>query len=129
MLRLAGQGREEIAVVDDQVGCPTWTGHLAPALVQMCSPDVGPGVAHVAGCGRASWNQLAREVFALAGLEVAVTPASSEQMRRPAPRPPYSVLASERADVPRLPDWQEGVRCHLADVNRKAAPVAAGGGR
>ena len=87
MLRL-GAERDEIAVVDDQVGCPTYTGHLAPALV----------------------------TIAAAALACTVRPQSTAALGRPAPRPAFSALASTRGDGPVLPPWREGLRAHLARV-------------
>jgi dTDP-4-dehydrorhamnose reductase len=116
MLRLAGEGRSELRVVDDQVGCPTWTGHLAPAMLELVRTRA-EGILHVAAAGHCSWNGLAREVFAQAGLDVRVLPQSTADSRRPAPRPANSVLLSERPQAPRLPDWREGVRGHLAAVS------------
>ena len=122
MLRLAGEGRREMRVVDDQTGCPTWTGNLAPALLEIVRARSG-GILHVAGGGSCTWNELAREVFAQAGLEIEVLPQTTAELGRPAPRPAFSVLRSERADAPRLPDWREGVRGHLAE---RAVAVAGG---
>jgi dTDP-4-dehydrorhamnose reductase len=121
MLRLAAE-RGEVAVVTDQVGCPTWTGHLGPALVELAA---GPamGIAHVAGAGQCSWHDFALEIFRRAGVECEVRPATSAEMARPAPRPPYSVLGTERGDVPRLPAWQAGLEGFLAE--RAAAAGAA----
>jgi dTDP-4-dehydrorhamnose reductase len=114
MLRL-GAERDEIAVVDDQVGCPTYTGHLAPALVTIA--EGGPaGVLHVAGGGRCSWLELAEATFDEAGLTCSVRPQSTAALGRPAPRPAFSALASTRGDAPVLPPWREGLRAHLARV-------------
>jgi dTDP-4-dehydrorhamnose reductase len=117
MLRL-GAERDAVTVVDDQVGCPTFTGHLAPALVTVAERRV-PGVLHVAGSGRGSWWDLAREAFAQAGIDCEVRRGRTEDLGRPAPRPAYSVLASTRADAPLLPDWRQGVADYLR------APVEA----
>ena len=111
MLRLAGE-RDRVAVVTDQVGCPTWTGHLAPALVTVAEHRAG-GVHHVAGAGACSWNELAAEAFSQAGVQCPVDPASSAEMARPAPRPAWSVLGTTREDTPRLPAWQDGVAGYL----------------
>jgi dTDP-4-dehydrorhamnose reductase len=111
MLRLAGE-RDAVSVVDDQVGCPTFTGHLAAALVALAEGGAR-GVMHVAGAGRCSWNELAREVFAQAGMTCEVRPAKTEDMGRPAPRPAFSVLGTERADAIRLPPWRDGVAAYL----------------
>ena len=101
-------------VVDDQVGCPTYTGHLAEALVDLASGRL-TGVVHVAGSGQCSWYEFAAEIFRQAGREVDLRPCTTEEFPRPAPRPAYSVLASERPDAPRLPDWQEGLRAYLGE--------------
>lgn len=115
MLKLAAD-RDEVTVVDDQVGSPTWTGHLAPALVRAAGSDAR-GIAHTAGAGQVSWCGLAEEVFRLAGTGTRAVPVSSEAFPRPAKRPAWSVLASTRDDVPALPDWREGVRLHLSEAN------------
>jgi dTDP-4-dehydrorhamnose reductase len=114
MLRL-GAEREEIAVVNDQVGCPTYTGHLAPALVQIAERAT-TGVLHVTGGGRCSWFDLAVATFEETGLQCRVTPQTTAQLGRPAPRPALSVLKSTRPEVPVLPDWRAGLRAHLARV-------------
>ena len=111
-MRRLGAEREEIAVVDDQVGCPTYTGHLAPALVQIAERRLD-GVLHVAGGGHCSWFELAQATFEEAGIDCRVKPQSTADAGRPAPRPPFSVLASTRADAPTLPPWREGLRAHL----------------
>lgn len=117
MLRLAAEGDPDgprrLKVVDDQTGSPTWTGHLAPALIALVEEDV-PGLVHVAGGGAVTWNGFAREIFRQAELECVVEPVTTAQMARPAPRPSFSVLASERAEIPRLPDWPDGLAGYLA---------------
>ncbi|HTX09876.1 MAG TPA: dTDP-4-dehydrorhamnose reductase [Solirubrobacteraceae bacterium] len=120
ILRLAGE-REELKVVDDQVGCPTFTGHLAPALVEIGGREARPaGVVHLAGQGVCSWYEFAREIVVRAGLSCEVRPCTTADMPRPAPRPAYSVLRSERDDkVPVLPDWRAGLAEYMA-----AVPVA-----
>jgi dTDP-4-dehydrorhamnose reductase len=112
MRRLAAE-RDEVPVVDDQVGCPTYTGHLAEALVEIAERGL-TGTMHVAGGGQCSWYDLAAATFELTGAEVVLHRGSSADLDRPAPRPPYSVLATERDDPPRLPEWREGLAAHLA---------------
>jgi dTDP-4-dehydrorhamnose reductase len=106
ILGLAAQ-RDELTVVDDQIGCPTFTGHLAPALVALAAQRV-PGLLHVTGEGYCSWYELAHDTVAAAGLECEVRPGKTADLARPAARPPYSVLASERG-APQLPHWFEGL--------------------
>ena len=88
-----GEERDEVRVVDDQVGCPTFTGHLAEALVALAR---GPraGFLHVAGAGACSWFEFARAIFERAGMDVEVRPCTTEEFPRPAPRPANSVLVS-----------------------------------
>jgi len=112
MLRLAAE-RPEVTVVDDQVGCPTYTGHLAEALVEVAERRL-TGTLHVAGSGSCSWWELARTAFDRAGVECEVHRGRSADLDRPAPRPAFSVLVSERADAPRLPDWRTGLDAYLA---------------
>lgn len=117
ILRLAAE-RDHLDVVCDQVGCPTFTGHLAAALVGLAG--AAPlGLLHVAGAGRCSWFDFAREIVAGAGLGCDVRPIKTEQYPLPAPRPPYSVLGSER-DAPRLPHWVEGLEQFMAQTTRAA---------
>jgi dTDP-4-dehydrorhamnose reductase len=111
MLRL-GAERDEVTVVDDQVGCPTFTGHLGRALVEVAERDLR-GTLHVAGGGFCSWWELARATFEEAGIDCRVLPGSTADLRRPAPRPAYSVLGSTRGDAPALPPWREGLRAFI----------------
>jgi dTDP-4-dehydrorhamnose reductase len=112
MLTLGGE-RETVQVVDDQVGCPTWTGHLAPALLGLLEREVG-GLVHLAGGGRVSWNGFAREIFRQAEVACEVQAISTADMPRPAPRPAWSALESQRDDVLPLPPWQDGLAGYLA---------------
>jgi dTDP-4-dehydrorhamnose reductase len=115
MLRLASE-HEAVQVVDDQVGSPTWSGHLAPAILGLLEREVH-GLVHLTGAGAVSWNGFAKEIFRQADVECRVEPASSEQMARPAPRPAYSVLESERDDVLPMGPWQDGLAGYLAARN------------
>lgn len=112
MLRL-GAERDEVAVVDDQRGCPTYVGHLAAAVRDIVDRDLPRGVWHVAAEGDCTWAELAEAVFAEAGLACRVRRISSGELGRPAPRPAYSVLRSERPGAPVLPHWRDGVRACL----------------
>lgn len=109
-----GAQRDEVSVVDDQVGCPTWTGHLAPALIELAQRRAA-GVHHLAGAGHCSWADLAEAVFARAGSGCTVRRVSSEVIVRPAPRPAWSVLASERPDAISLPGWEAGLDGYLEE--------------
>lgn len=113
MLGLAGE-RDVVQVVTDQVGCPTWTGHLAPALLGLLERGVS-GLVHLAGGGHVSWNGFAAEIFRQGEVPCRVEEASTADMPRPAPRPAWSALESERGDeVMPLPPWQDGLAGYLA---------------
>ena len=118
ILRLARE-RHHLDVVDDQVGCPTSTVHLAGGLLELLEGGAR-GTWHLAADGQCSWWDLAREAVAGAGVDCEVRPTSTAALGRPAPRPAYSVLRSERGLAP-LPHWREGLRLHLAA--RAGAPV------
>ena len=111
ILRL-GADRDELKVVDDQVGSPTWTGHLAPALVDLAEARAA-GIHHATGDGQCTWFELAREALRAAGVDTTVAPCTTDEFPRPAPRPAYSVLRSERGV--QLPDWRAGLEGHLRE--------------
>jgi dTDP-4-dehydrorhamnose reductase len=111
MLGLARE-RDALTVVDDQVGCPTFTGHLAAALVDIAERRLD-GVRHVAGGGACSWHDLADAAFAATGAVIALERGTTAALARPAPRPAYSVLRSERPDTPVLPPWEDGLHAYL----------------
>jgi dTDP-4-dehydrorhamnose reductase len=115
MLRLAGE-RDAVQVVDDQTGSPTWSGHLAPAVLGLLERGVD-GLVHLTGSGEVSWNGFAKEIFRQAEVDCVLEPASSEQMARPAPRPAWSALETERDDVLPMPPWQDGLAGYLAARN------------
>ena len=111
MLKLA-EGRDEVNVVADQIGCPTYTGHLAPALVEIAERHV-TGVLHVSGGGQCSWHELAQATFEEAGTGTTAHPVTTAEFPRPAPRPAWSVLRSTRPDAPVLPYWRHGLSTYL----------------
>jgi len=110
MLRL-GAEREEVAVVDDQRGAPTYVGHLAAATRELLERP--HGVYHVAADGDCTWAEFAEAIFEEAGLDCRVRTITTAEFGAPAPRPAYSVLRSERPEAPRLPHWREGLRACL----------------
>jgi dTDP-4-dehydrorhamnose reductase len=123
MLRLAGE-RDELTVVDDQIGSPTFTGHLAPALVALAAGSI-PGILHVAAAGVCSWCEFARAIVAASGqaASTSVRGITTAEFPTPAPRPAYSVLRSQRG-APELRDWREGLGDYLAA--RDGAATVAG---
>jgi dTDP-4-dehydrorhamnose reductase len=120
MLRL-GVERDEVGVVDDQIGCPTAAAHLAHAtmeLVERCAP----GTYHLAGGGSTSWYGFASAIMEEAGLSARVEPIASSELQRPAPRPACSILRTVHADAPRLPHWRDGLRDCLAALANAEGP-------
>lgn len=111
MLRL-GAERDEVSVVTDQIGCPTWTGHLARALVTIAERRAA-GIHHAAGAGQCSWHGFAVEIFRQAGVRCTVRETTTAAFPRPAARPAWSVLGSERADAIALPAWEDGLAGYL----------------
>ena len=117
MLRL-GEEREEVAVVADQRGCPTYVGHLAEATRELVDGELPRGLWHLAADGDCTWADFAEAIFEESGLETRVRRITTAELERPAPRPAYSVLRSERAGAPALPHWREGLRACLAEMAR-----------
>ena len=114
MLRL-GREREEVAVVDDQRGCPTYVGHLAAATRTLVDGGADFGVWHMAAGGDCTWADFAEAIFADARLRCRVRRISSGEFGARAPRPAYSVLRSEKG-APELPHWRDGLRACLAEL-------------
>lgn len=102
-----------VRVVDDQIGSPTWSGHLAPAIVGLIERRVS-GLVHLAGGGAVSWNGFAKEIFRQAEIGCRVEASTSEEQKREAPRPAFSVLATERDDVLPMGPWEDGLAGYLA---------------
>jgi dTDP-4-dehydrorhamnose reductase len=109
-----GHEQGDVVVVRDQVGCPTYTAHLADALVRLVGTNAF-GIHHIAGGGECSWYEFAEEIFRQSSLEVRMMSMTTSELSRPAPRPPYSVLSTERTEAIYLPDWQEGLAAYLAE--------------
>jgi dTDP-4-dehydrorhamnose reductase len=121
MLRLAAD-HGEVLVVRDQVGSPTYTWHLAYGIVRLIE-GVEFGIHHMAAAGSCSWYEFAREIFEQANVECKVMSATTEMLGRPAPRPAYSALASQREHAIELPSWQDGLAAYLSQ--RRAETEAA----
>ncbi|MEJ6013578.1 dTDP-4-dehydrorhamnose reductase [Corynebacterium sp. H127] len=112
MLALA-RAAQPANVVADQMGSPTCALDLAEGLWQIAEREV-EGVLHGVGAGQASWFELAREVYALAGAKpTLVQPCTTAQFPRPARRPEWSVLSTESwraAELTPLPEWRTALR-------------------
>jgi dTDP-4-dehydrorhamnose reductase len=107
MLSLAD--KPELKVVNDQIGCPTWTVELANAIVKIIN-DSPYGTYHTCGGGVTTWYEFAKEVFKLAGLKVNINPCTTAEFPRPAKRPVYSVM--DNGAICR--DWKLSLKDYMA---------------
>ena len=117
MLRL-GKERGAVSVVDDQIGSPTYTYDLARLLVDMIQTDKY-GRYHATNEGLCSWYEFAKEIFRQAGMDVPVTPVSSDQFPAKAARPSNSRLSKEKLGengFERLPAWQDALGRFLKEI-------------
>ncbi|WP_413825352.1 MULTISPECIES: dTDP-4-dehydrorhamnose reductase [unclassified Methanobrevibacter] len=94
MLNLS-KSHNEINVVNDQIGSPTFTYDLAKGISEIIKTDKY-GVYHLTNSGSCSWYEFSKEIFKLANINVKVTPVTTEEFPRPAPRPKYSVLSNDK---------------------------------
>lgn len=123
MLGLARE-RDEVRVVDDQVGSPTYAADLAEALLNLAARG-GSGVYHVTNAGRTSWCGFARRIFERAGLPAKVVPVTTAEFPRPAPRPANSVLANTRfarEGLEALRSWEDALDGCLARGRGEGLP-------
>jgi dTDP-4-dehydrorhamnose reductase len=109
-----GSRQPEVAVVADQVGSPTYTAHVAEGVVRLLAGEAY-GLHHMAAGGECSWYDFAVAIFRRVNPSCRVTPTTTDEIGRPAPRPRYSVLATRRGDAIHLPDWRVGLDDYLAE--------------
>ncbi len=113
MISLASKATDgtpaELKVVDDQVGCPTWTCELANGIVKLIG-EYDFGTYHVCGSGYTSWFGFASEIFKLTGLKVNLKPCTTEEFPRPAKRPHYSVMDNNGI----CRDWKAALKDYLS---------------
>jgi dTDP-4-dehydrorhamnose reductase len=115
ILKLAAS-RPTLEVVSDQRGDPTYSVDLAKAIIELCRAGAG-GIVHVTNAGECSWFEFARAIVKGAGLATEVRPVSTQQMARPAPRPPYSVLSPkslQRYGIS-MATWQDALQRYLQE--------------
>jgi dTDP-4-dehydrorhamnose reductase len=106
MLALAD--KPELRVVDDQVGCPTWTIELSNAIIKILKGKPY-GIYHTCGSGFTSWYGFAKEIFRLSNKNVNLKPCTTSEFPRPAKRPAYSVMDND--DICR--DWKEALADYI----------------
>jgi len=129
VLRLATK-RKTISVVDDQIGRPTYVGHLAQAILKAVDvfsqePDIQTGIYHITNGGEpVSWAGFAKAIFKATNLDMKVDNIPSSDYPTPTERPAYSVLETdsfERQFRHPMPDWQSGLRAALEAVENETA--------
>lgn len=111
MLGLAN--KEELKVVDDQIGCPTWTVELANGILKILNKPYG--IYHVCGSGCTSWYGFAKEIFKQVGLNVNLKPCQTDDFPRPARRPKFSVMENDNLTR----NWQEALKDYLSILVEK----------
>ena len=105
---LSLKDKEELKVVDDQIGCPTWTVELANGILKLL--DSKPyGTYHVCGSGHTTWYGFAKEIFKLSGLEVNLKPCTTDEFPRAAKRPAFSIMDNEGI----CRNWQFALKDYL----------------
>jgi dTDP-4-dehydrorhamnose reductase len=120
MLRL-GKERDELRVVNDQHGAPTWSRTIADTTALVLAQarqggdawwDEHSGIYHLSSQGETTWFEFTRAILEQAGIECHLVPITAAEYPVPAKRPEFSVLSSQRLidQFCRLPDWQEALR-------------------
>lgn len=100
--------KPEIKVVDDQIGCPTWTVELANGILKLLSKPYG--TYHICGGGQTSWYGFAAEIFKCMNLEVNLKPCTTSEFPRPAKRPLYSVMDNQKF----CRNWEAALKDYIA---------------
>ena len=117
--------KPEISVVDDQRGQPTWSRDLAAQIVALVDADAPAGIYHGTSSGETTWFGLTREIYRLIGADPErVTPTTTEEFPRPAPRPAFSVLGHDRwaaIGLPPIRNWQSALAEALPLIRAEAS--------
>lgn len=114
MLKLS-ETNKELNVVDDQIGSPTSTVDLAKAIINLMSTEYY-GTYHGTCEGKCSWYEFAKKIFEIKNIDITVNPVTSEQFKRPAPRPAYSVLDNlmlKLVSLNTFRNWEESLEEYL----------------
>ena len=114
MLNLA-KTKNELNVVNDQIGSPTSTVDLAKAIINLINTEYY-GTYHGTCEGQCSWYDFAKKIFEIKNIDVKVNPVTSEQFKRPAPRPAYSVLDNlmlRLVNLNTFRSWEESLEEYL----------------
>ncbi|EST12660.1 dTDP-4-dehydrorhamnose reductase [Sporolactobacillus laevolacticus] len=117
MLNLA-ENNDQIKVVNDQRGCPTYTEDLAEKIIEIFQTNKY-GVYHLSNSGSCTWYKFAKEIFKLRGINVKVVPCTTEEFPRPAKRPKNSEfehMALKLNAFQELRNWREALESLLNKV-------------
>ena len=101
--------KPEVKVVDDQIGCPTWTVDLSDAIISFIDEDPEYGIYHACGGGSTTWYGFAKEIYNQTGLKVNLKPCTTQEFPRPAKRPQYSIMDNEGL----LRDWKLALKEYI----------------
>ncbi len=104
---LAHKDDEQIKVVNDQVGSPTWTVELVDGIIKVL--DMPYGTYHISGSGKCSWYEFACEIFANAGAGVKVLPCDSNEFPQKAKRPAFSSMKP----TIKTKNWKEALKNYM----------------
>jgi len=114
ILRLA-QSEPELKIVNDQKGSPTYTLDLAKAI-NLLTQKKATGIFHITNSGECTWYEFAKKILELREISKKITPITSDQLKRPAKRPAYSVLSKmrfENATTTKIRNWQDALAEYL----------------
>lgn len=112
----AGRSSDSLRVVSDQTGSPTYAVDLAAAIGELIRKDAR-GIVHVTNRGSCSWAEYAGYVVKISGLDTKIIPVSTEEMKRPAVRPGFSVLSLKKYEMitgKKMRSWQDAVRSYFS---------------
>lgn len=102
------QNEPELKVVDDQIGCPTWTVELANGIIKLLETEEY-GIHHICGSGSTSWYNFAKEIFSQMNLKVNLKPCKTKDYPTPAKRPNFSVLDNSKI----CKNWKSALKSYL----------------
>ncbi|MFA7657951.1 MAG: dTDP-4-dehydrorhamnose reductase [Candidatus Gastranaerophilaceae bacterium] len=106
---ISSKDKAELKVVDDQIGCPTWTVEFSGGIAKLIQRHAPFGIYHICSGGKTSWYNFAREIFKQTGLPVNVKPCKTEEFPRPAKRPKYSVMDNQKL----CRNWEAALKDYL----------------
>ena len=120
MLKL-GKEKEEVSVVNDQHGSPTYSVDLANIIYQAMEKKIPYGIYHATNQGFTTWYELTKKIYELESLSCKVKPVTSEEFVRPAKRPKNSMLSKEKllAQGVQIPNWEDAVQRYLKEENAR----------